>query len=190
MNTSALNVRTWRVPSQEDFAGEDRARRTISRIFANNYNNQRKIQQMKTLRINRINKLAQMTGLALGAAMLVALAGEIKAEELVFKGGAQKLMNPPSAAVVTPATAMMSCPKCTSEFVERSIVATKATAPKVQLVARHLCNSCETTISVEGHGKAKHDVATHKCSSCGADSLACCTGKKGTETKFEVAPMK
>ena len=129
---------------------------------------------MKTLRINR---LAQLTGFAIGAAVVFAMAGEIKADEFAFKGGAQKLMYPP-AVIVTPSNAkVMECPKCTTELVERAVVAFKATAPKTEFVARHLCNACETTISVEGQGKAKRDVATHKCSSCGAETLACCSAK-------------
>jgi hypothetical protein len=139
----------------------------------------RKVRKMKT---SQMNKLARMTGLAVGMALLATMAGEIKADGLIFKGGAQKLMNPPVATVIPSDAKLMACPKCTTELVERSIVATKATAPKTQLVARHLCNACETTIAVEGHGKAKHDVATHKCTSCGAETLACCSTKTGNAT--------
>jgi hypothetical protein len=141
--------------------------------------------------------LARLTGITMGVAVIVAMAGEIKADELIFKGGAQKLMNAPSSTVIPSDAKAMACAKCTTEWVERSIVATKATAPTTELFARHLCNACETTITVEGHGKAKHDVATHKCTSCGADTLACCSTKKGDvtatkgmEKEFEVAPLK
>ncbi len=149
------------------------------------------------MKTNRNKILARFAGATVGAAVIVAMAGEIKADEVIFKGGAQTLMNPPAATVIPSDAKAMACPKCTTEFVERSIVSTKATAAKTQLVGRHLCNGCETTITVEGHGKAKHDVVTHKCTSCGADSLACCSTKKGDvtatkgmEKKFEVAPVK
>jgi hypothetical protein len=142
---------------------------------------------MKTL---EINKLAGMAGLALGMALVASMAGEIRADEIIFKGGVQKLMNAPLATVFPSDSKPMACPKCTTELVERSIVATKATAPNSQLVARHLCNSCETIIRVEGYGKAKHDVATHKCGTCGADTLACCSIKKGDVTATKAMEKK
>jgi hypothetical protein len=50
---------------------------------------------------------------------------------------------------------------------------------------------------VEGQGKGKHDVVTHKCGACGAEALACCNTRKGSkvatigmEKKFEIAPLK
>lgn len=149
------------------------------------------------MKTNLRNILAGLTGISIAAAVVIAMAGGIKADELTFKGGAQKLMNAPSATVIASNAKAMACPKCATEFVERAVVEMKATAPKTQLVARHLCNSCETTITVLGHGKAKHDVATHKCTSCGTDTLACCstrkgdvTATKGMEKRFEVAPLK
>jgi len=66
-----------------------------------------------------------------------------------------------------------------------------------KLVAKHLCDGCRVEWRVEGIGKAKQDVVTHKCTSCGSEALACCSTKKGSETatsgmekKFEIAPLK
>jgi hypothetical protein len=119
-----------------------------------------------------------LAGLTLGVTFLASLAFAAKADEAVFKGGAQKLLPPPAAVVVPAQTKTMACAKCTYEWVARPIVQTKATAPRTEMVARHLCAGCETTITVQGTGKAKHDVATHTCNSCGAASLACCSTPK------------
>jgi hypothetical protein len=139
-----------------------------------------KDQKMKTL---RINKLAGITGLALGMALVVSMTATINADELTFKGGAQKLMSPPAAAVIPSAAKTMACPKCVTQWVGRQAVEMKATAPRTQLVARHLCGGCETTIATVGQGKQARDVATHKCGSCGGGSLACCATTKGMEMK-------
>jgi hypothetical protein len=64
-------------------------------------------------------------------------------------------------------------------------------------VVQHLCGGCGTEWTTAGNGKAKFAVATHKCSSCGAENLACCAPKgvndvatKGMGEKFQVAPIK
>ncbi len=149
---------------------------------------------MKTL---HINKMTQITGLAVGMAAMVSMGPEISAQHYTFKGGASKLMTPPSGVVIPSDAKEMACPKCITEWVERPILATKAMEPKTPLVARHLCNSCEASFATVGHGKQARDVATHKCGSCSADTLACCSTKKGDvtatkgmEKKFEVAPVK
>lgn len=81
----------------------------------------------------------------------------------------------------TPALASMACPKCRHEWVtlpnrqakpaqfllSRGIPTTK--------VARHLCVGCNTIIKTQGLSKAtRRNVAIHECSSCGAQTLACC----------------
>ena len=130
------------------------------------------------MKTSRINKTARVTGLAIAMALFVSVAGQIKAQDFLFKGGGQKLMNPPSG-VATPSDAKpMACPKCTTEWVARPIAGTKAMEPKTQLVAHHLCKRCETTFATVGHGKQARDVITHRCTSCGADTLACCSTVK------------
>ena len=89
----------------------------------------------------------------------------------------------------------MPCAKCKDEYVKRIDWAARGATKPAILVVKHLCDSCETTFSVEGVGKAKHDVATHKCSTYGAENLACCsTGSsvatKGMERRFDLAPIK
>ncbi len=119
-----------------------------------------------------------MTGIAIAIALLVSATGKMKAAEPVFKGAAQNLMNPPSAVALTSGNNAMACAKCGTEWFARPIAAAKAMEPKTQLVARHLCNGCDTTITVEGHGKAKRDVVMHKCNPCGVESRTCCSTKK------------
>ncbi len=128
------------------------------------------------MKTSHLNKLTRITGLAVGAAFMLAIASQVKSEEPIFKGGAQKLMSAPSATTL-PSAKAMACPKCVTVFVNSAAVEMKASAPKTQLVARHLCKTCETTITTVGHGKGKHDVATHKCDSCGGEKIACCTTK-------------
>ena len=108
-----------------------------------------------------------------------------------------------SATVATTAPEM-ACPKCKNESIARPVRNAKgaqflaAGGVPTEKITRHLCPSCETTITVAGTGKAKHDVAVHKCVSCGAEYLACCsttghggiTKTKGMENKIDIAPLK
>ena len=106
-----------------------------------------------------------------------------------------------NTAVAT--VASMPCPKCkdvwvtqVDSFAKPAKVMTSQFKPTVSTV-KHLCDSCDTTITTVGSGKQAKNVATHKCTSCGAESLACCNTKKGSdvatkgmEKKFEIAPLK
>src|SRR5436190_21600601 len=69
----------------------------------------------------------------------------------------------------------MACAQCKTEVSRRVDWTARGQNKPEVLVANHLCKGCETTISVAGFGKAKHDVATHKCTACGSAELACCT---------------
>jgi hypothetical protein len=152
---------------------------------------------MKTLRINRT---ARLTGMTIALALLAGAAGELKAQNGA-KGGATKLLEL-SGGLVTPISEPsnykpMACAKCKDNFSYRVDWAARGANKPTVLVPKHLCDACATAISVEGHGKAKHDVVTHKCGSCGAAALACCNTKKGSEVatkgmekKFEIAPLK
>jgi hypothetical protein len=97
----------------------------------------------------------------------------------------------------------MACAKCQDVWASVPVKGAKggqilvAGGAPTQKIARHLCTGCETTITVVGHGKGTHDVATHKCASCGSQNLACCgttTGAvatKGMEKNpLELAPVK
>jgi hypothetical protein len=150
------------------------------------------------------NLMARLTGMTVGLALFAGAAGVANAQ---FKSAndngiyaSPKLRQQLDEQTVwrntAPAAASMACPKCKDEsYGQIDRTARGANKPLV-FVAHHLCGSCETTFAVEGTGKASHDVATHKCNSCGAASLACCSttkggeATKGMEKKFEVAPLK
>jgi len=101
------------------------------------------------------------------------------------KGGAQKLMKPVTSledlSAIRPGDMMvMSCPKCKNvsvSYVERTF---KPVATTDKVKTQHTCPSCNNTITVEGHGKAKHDVVKHVCQTCGSQDAFCCVLKKGS----------
>ena len=149
------------------------------------------------MKANRINTTARLTGLIIAAALFAGFAGEVKAQEKgSARGGARLLMRAEPAPTPSDYKAM-ACAKC-KDFVTERVDATARGANKpTVLLSKHLCSGCETTIAVEGFGKGKHDVATHKCTGCGGENLACCDTKKGSnvatkgmEKTFEVAPLK
>lgn len=138
---------------------------------------------MKTLKTMRT--VACGSSFVLAVALVTWLGGQVQAQELpTGKGaGAAKLLElnrskAPSSDKADTAIPM-SCPKCRSEWTSRTdYTARGAMKPKVW-VEKHLCEGCDTTISVVGHGKAKHDVVTHKCASCGATDASCCATTQG-----------
>jgi hypothetical protein len=155
------------------------------------------------MKTNRNNRLARMTGFSLAAALLVGTAGALSANEIpTAKGGATRLLElsgtlvtakPRTSGVVKP----MSCAKCRDQYVSRADGTARGANKPAVTVAKHLCAGCENTWVVSGHGKAKASTAVHTCTSCGAESLACCsttksgiTATKGMEKKFEVAPVE
>jgi heme A synthase len=136
------------------------------------------------MKTTSINPIARLTGLTVIAVLLAFAAGEARAQEKgSAKGGASLLMRP-TAPVTTSDYKPMSCAKCKDEYVKRTDWTARGANKPVITVARHLCAGCETTIATEGFGKAKRDVATHKCTSCGAAESSCCaTAKGGGSTK-------
>jgi hypothetical protein len=104
------------------------------------------------------------------------------------KGGGQKLIQSKPVktledlSAVKPADMMvMSCPKCKNVTVSYVEMTFKAMEPKDKVKTVYTCPSCNI-ITVEGHGKAKHDVVTHVCSTCGSKEAFCCVVQKGTGT--------
>ncbi len=104
---------------------------------------------------------------------------------------------------VSVAAPSMACPKCKDAWVAQADTNSKGLGARTlmgqttKLVAHHQCGGCSTDWAVVGTGKAKQSTGNHKCSSCGAENLACCSVKgagdvatKGMEKKIEVAPLK
>lgn len=71
----------------------------------------------------------------------------------------------------------MSCPKCKDELLHPVDWKARGAHKPTYILVRHLCDGCATTIAVQGQGKAKHDVATHECTT-GAKN--CCETTKGS----------
>ena len=130
-----------------------------------------------------------LIGSTLVVALLLATAYTALAQEKgSAKGGAQQLMQSKpirtleDLSSIQPGDMMvMSCPKCknvTIHYVEPTF---KAMEPKNKMKTQHTCPGCNTTITVEGHGKAKKDVVKHVCQNCGSKDAFCCVMKKGGE---------
>lgn len=137
---------------------------------------------MKTTSINS----TRLAGFVLGLALLATTIGAASAADQI-KGGERQLnllgiktKAVPDANTYTP----MSCAKCKDEYSKRVDWSARGINKPSVLVVKHLCAGCETTVATVGHGKAKRDVATHKCTSCGAAESSCCaTAKGGSSTK-------
>ena len=158
------------------------------------------------LKINRINTLARLCGMTIALALWAGVVGMANAQEK----GATRLLRL-SGTLVEPKSAPsgykpISCAKCTDRVVVvKDNVPTKGAGARALLaggvptknVTTHECDGCGNTWVLRGHGKAKTMTAVHTCTSCGAESLACCStsksgiaATKGMEKKFEVAPVK
>ena len=128
------------------------------------------------------------TGIAMAVALAVWLPGNINAQEKgSAKGGAQQLMKAKPVntvediSTIQPGDMMvMSCPKCKNVTVSYVEPTFKAVEPKEKVKTQHTCPGCNTTITVEGHGKAKKDVLKHVCMTCGSKDAFCCVMKKGS----------
>jgi len=164
------------------------------------------------MKTTRINKTARLTGITIAVAMFAGLAqAQYKPtgdDGITASPRLRQMLNERNRVPATqPAPSdykPMSCAKCKDVWV--SSVDSFAKPAKVMMsgfkptvtTAKHLCNGCDTRITVTGLSKAtRRNVALHKCSSCGAETLACCNTKKGSEVttkgmekKFEVAPLK
>jgi hypothetical protein len=137
------------------------------------------------MKTNQINTPARLTGMIIALALFANLGGIANAQDRgSAKGGAGQLMSKPirtvdDIAALQPGDMMvMSCPKCkniTVSYVEPTF---KAMEPKEKTKTQHTCPGCNTTITVEGHGKAKHDVVKHVCMTCGSKEAYCCVMKK------------
>ena len=140
---------------------------------------------MKT--INKSNTWLLTIALAVAAVIVMPISSSAQ-EKGSAKGGAQQLMQSKpirtleDLSAIQPGDMMvMSCPKCknvTIHYVEPTF---KAMEPKNKMKTQHTCPGCNTTITVEGHGKAKKDVVKHVCQTCGSKDAFCCVMKKGGE---------
>lgn len=158
---------------------------------------------MKTKRSSVIGRLA---GITIVLALFAGTAGEVQAQKGV---GAAKLLEL-SGRSITPKrepsnSKSMSCAKCKDVWVTKADKEMKGFGSKTLVahdtptikVAKHLCGGCGSEWATVGEGKGRHLVASHTCTSCAAESLACCNTKKdstvatkGMEKDITVAPLK
>lgn len=125
---------------------------------------------------NRLNIMTSFAGLTLALALFAGTTTELKAQ--TTPKGATKLIEL-SGAGVTPQTeparaVMMDCAKCKDEVTQKVDRSARGANKPLVTVAKHLCESCATTIGVTGHGKAKRNVVNHSCGSCGGATASCC----------------
>lgn len=144
---------------------------------------------MKNFKRIHVTRCCPGPALVVALIMLVGSLAQAQESPTSRGAGAAKLIgqDKPRTAIVarTVATAPMSCPKCKSTWTARvDYSARGAVKPKVW-VEKHLCEGCETTISVVGHGKAKRDVASHKCTTCGEPDGACCVTSRAPQGTTE-----
>jgi hypothetical protein len=123
---------------------------------------QQQTKKDSSMKTNHINTTARFTGLV---AALLLIGAATTASAHGAKGGAALLM-PPTARVSTSEHNATVCSKCKSEWTTRAEVTTKGTKPVVAMVEKLLCSGCVTKIETVGFGKAKYELATHKCTPC------------------------
>ena len=81
------------------------------------------------------------------------------------KGGAAGLMRKPTAVPHTE-VATMNCPKCKNDYVVKKDWTDRGANKTDKVVAKHLCDTCNTELKTVGVGKRAVNVATHTCAAC------------------------
>jgi hypothetical protein len=85
-----------------------------------------------------------------------------------------------SVGTATAAAPAMACPKCAD--VQTTKVSPQAKGAEIMTGAKqvsfmHTCAGCETKLTVADEGKAKHQVATHKCAAETPSNSNCCASR-------------
>jgi hypothetical protein len=138
------------------------------------------------MKTNRLSEILRPSSLALIATAIAALAlvSAVNAQSrplgtdgIAASPKVRQVLNERKASTATAAAPAMACPMCAD--VQTVKVSPQAKGAEVLTGARqvayiHACGGCETKITVAGEGKARHSVATHKCTADVANKLACC----------------
>jgi len=110
---------------------------------------------MKTLR-----------NIIIGSSLAVALALITSAQaDVKTKGGASELLKK-AEPVSAPASTVMACPKCKSEFAVRTDKLARGSTKPTTIVEKHLCGKCATELTTVGTGKQAKQLALHTCVTC------------------------
>ncbi len=152
------------------------------------------------------NTMVRLAGTIIVLALFVGTAGEVRAQKGVLAAKLLEFSGRSVAPKTDPNNSKpMSCSKCKDVFVTQADKEMKGFGAKTLAshgtptikVAKHLCGGCGRDRAAVGAGKGKEVPAIHTCTSCSAESLACCGTKKGSdvttkgmEKKFEIAPLK
>ena len=110
---------------------------------------------MKTLRNIIIG-----TGLAAALALITSAEADVKT-----KGGASELLKK-AEPISAPASTVMACPKCKSEFTVRTDNFARGSTKPAAIVEKHLCSKCATELTTVGTGKQARQLALHTCATC------------------------
>jgi hypothetical protein len=134
---------------------------------------------MKTSLIKKLTRLPELTAaIAIISALVVATA----AAEIPTGKGLAQLLTKPTPTVSGTAAPTSSCSSCQDVYVAHSDTTVRG-VNKVQLrTARHLCQGCSTTLTSSGAGKAKLEVANHKCAMIVAQQVTSCCGTQNTSS--------
>jgi predicted transglutaminase-like cysteine proteinase len=81
------------------------------------------------------------------------------------KGGASELMKK-AEPVSAPASTVMACPKCKSEFTVRTDNFARGSTKPTTIVENHFCSKCATALTTVGTGKQAKQLALHTCATC------------------------
>lgn len=85
--------------------------------------------------------------------------------DVITKGGASELIKK-AEPVSAPASTVMACPKCKSEFTVRTDTFARGSTKPTTIVEKHLCGKCATELTTTGTGKQAKQLALHTCVTC------------------------
>jgi hypothetical protein len=107
-----------------------------------------------------------LQSIIVGVSLAIALALVASAQaDVKTKGGAADLIKK-AEPVSAPATSVMACPKCKSEFTVRTDGFARGTTKPTAIVEKHLCQKCGTALTTVGTGKQAKQLALHTCATC------------------------
>ena len=118
------------------------------------------------LKANRKAIMKTLRNIIIGASLAAALALVTSAQaDVKTKGGASDLLKK-AEPVSAPATTVMACPKCKSEFTVRTDTFARGAVKPTAIVEKHLCDKCGTKLTTVGTGKQAKQLAMHTCTTC------------------------
>ncbi len=127
------------------------------------------------------NKVGLCAGLVVALTTVVWMPISTKAAEQMK--GAEHLLNlqgiktQAEADALKPGDTMaMVCAKCKSVVVH-NVTTEKGHVKTMAVGEKHLCPSCDSTITIVGVGHRARDEVKHVCGKCGSNSAFCCATK-------------